>query len=121
MAAIADAIRLIGPCHVIAHSHGAAMMPAVLSEVGSLVHRTVLVEPLPLSRDTTLSPGSTLLTWGDHTEGHPLWSPMTPIYRASDADHLCLPDLGIGGNSHLPMCDRNSDTVLELILEWLAE
>lgn len=120
-AAIVDAITTIGTCHVIAHSHGAALMPTVLTQVGSLVHRIVLIEPLPLSADTALVAGRTLLLWGDHTEGHPLWSPMIPIYRSSGATDLCLPDLGVVGNSHLPMCDRNSDTVMELILDWLAD
>lgn len=123
VAAIVDAIRLIGPCRVIAHSHGAALMPAVLTQVASLVHRAALIEPLPLPAGAALAAGSTLLVWGDHIDEHPLWSPMVEIYRAhgaSGAKGLCLPDLGIAGNSHVPMCDHNSDTVLELILDWLA-
>lgn len=96
-------------------------MPAVLTRTGSLVHRTVLIEPLPLPADTVFATGSTLLVWGDHTEGHPMWSPMIPIYQSSEAQCLGLPDLGVVGNSHLAMCDRNSDTVLEVLLDWLAK
>jgi pimeloyl-ACP methyl ester carboxylesterase len=122
-AAIVDAITTIGPCQVIAHSHGAALMPAVLTRTGSLVHRTVLIEPLPLPlpAGTVFAMGSTLLVWGDHTEGHPMWSPMIPLYQSSEAQCLGLPDLGVVGNSHLAMCDRNSDTVLEVLLDWLAD
>jgi pimeloyl-ACP methyl ester carboxylesterase len=119
-AGIVAAIERIGACHVIAHSHGAAMMPAVINQIGSLVRRTVLIEPFPFVADTALAADSTLLVWGDHTSDHPLWSPMIPIYRACDATQLCLPDVGVRGNSHLPMCDRNSDAVLGLILDWLA-
>ncbi len=120
VAALVEAIRRIGPCHVVAHSHGAALLPAVLAQVGPLVHRTVLIEPLPLTAGTSVVAGSTMLVWGDHTEEHPMWSPMIPIYRASPAESLCLPDAGIAGNSHLPMCDLNSDAVLDLILAWVA-
>jgi len=34
---------------------------------------------------------------------------------------LNLPAVGLQGNSHMPMMDRNSDTVAALIQKWLVE
>ena len=32
---------------------------------------------------------------------------------------MYLPDLGIRGNSHMLMQDRNSNALAELVLEWI--
>jgi hypothetical protein len=36
------------------------------------------------------------------------------------AENLHLPDMEIGGNSHMLMMDRNNLQVADLILAWLA-
>ena len=36
-----------------------------------------------------------------------------------DALMMYLPDLGIRGNSHMLMQDRNSNELAELMLEWI--
>lgn len=35
-------------------------------------------------------------------------------------DWINLPDIGIKGNSHMLMQDKNSDQVADLIQKWLA-
>jgi hypothetical protein len=35
------------------------------------------------------------------------------------ASILDLPEQGVLGNSHFPMLDRNSDQVIERLLQWL--
>jgi hypothetical protein len=37
---------------------------------------------------------------------------------AADASHL--PEIGIKGNSHMPMQDRNSGRIAEVIQKWLV-
>ena len=32
-----------------------------------------------------------------------------------------LPDLGIKGNTHMPMMDKNSDQVAQVIQDWMAK
>ena len=71
-----------------------------------------------------------LVIWGDNFEGHERWA----IYRGNveaysrrlnDADghwqDWDLPALGIPGNSHFPMMDRNSDEVARMVQDWLNE
>jgi hypothetical protein len=37
------------------------------------------------------------------------------------ADELNLPKMGIRGNSHMLMMDRNSDDIAALVQRWLEE
>jgi hypothetical protein len=37
------------------------------------------------------------------------------------ADELDLPKMGIRGNSHMLMMDRNSDEIAALVQKWLEE
>ena len=66
--------------------------------------------------------------WGDHFEGHPLWSQLRPAlaaYRDSlrrqgiAVDEWELPALGLSGNSHMLMMDSNSDELAARIQAWL--
>ncbi len=70
-----------------------------------------------------------LFVIGDNAKEHPRWSKI----RAGDVayadalkaaggsvDFVDLPDVGITGNSHMMMVDRNSDQIAELIGKWLA-
>jgi len=43
-------------------------------------------------------------------------------YREADAqvDVINLPELGIKGNSHMLMMDRNNQQIAQLIHDWLA-
>ncbi|HEX6356394.1 hypothetical protein [Actinophytocola sp.] len=36
-------------------------------------------------------------------------------------DHLTLGELGIHGNGHLMMIERNNDAVLDVITDWLSK
>ena len=70
-----------------------------------------------------------LMVWGDNFEGHERWA----IFRGIVEDYrrrvtqaggywqdMDLPALGIQGNSHYPMMDRNSDQVARMIQDWLS-
>jgi hypothetical protein len=68
-----------------------------------------------------------LVMYGDNARDHPRWGKIrqnvmayaTAIRSAGgDADLLDLPDIGIKGNTHLVMMDRNSDQVAEVIQKW---
>ena len=43
-----------------------------------------------------------------------------PQVAAKPATFVDLPDVGIKGNSHMMMMDRNSDQVADLIQKWLV-
>ena len=67
--------------------------------------------------------------YGDNAKDHPRWSKI----RAGDVDYadalkaaggsvdfIDLPDIGIKGNTHMVMMDKNSDQVADLIQKWLV-
>ncbi|KAL9096599.1 MAG: hypothetical protein Q9165_001086 [Trypethelium subeluteriae] len=91
-----------------------------------LVERVVLVEPPGPPPDQPLwgkQPASVkgLMVWGDYLKGHKIWDLVVKGYmRDGTAEHWLLPERGIKGNSHFPMCDKNSDVVWAEIYGWLA-
>ena len=82
-----------------------------------------MVEPGPKYTDSMehVEKIKTLIVWGDHFEGHQLWSQTRSDYdkMAGDISVYDLPAMGIRGNSHFPMSDRNSDQVSKLVFDWL--
>jgi pimeloyl-ACP methyl ester carboxylesterase len=70
-----------------------------------------------------------LVIYGDNAKDHPRWSKIRQggvDYAAAlksaggSIDVVDLPDMGIKGNSHMIMMDRNSDEVAGLIEKWLT-
>ncbi|KAF1981109.1 hypothetical protein K402DRAFT_458268 [Aulographum hederae CBS 113979] len=121
---IVDAVGVIagGMCDVIAHSHGAALLLEVLGELKTLIRRLVLVEPGGTADATLLTDevkGRTAVVWGDHIDEHPAWRAIRAPFDDIGIEVIDLPALGIKGNTHFPMSDRNSDEVAELIVQWL--
>ena len=90
-----------------------------------LVEKMVLVEPPPQADQTpwtrrteSLKP---LIVWGDYLKGHNIWERVLKGYMEHGmTENWILPERGIRGNSHFPMCDRNSDVVWDEIYSWLA-
>jgi pimeloyl-ACP methyl ester carboxylesterase len=71
-----------------------------------------------------------LFVWGDYLDQQELWKKIVPavnLYRAGlraagvRADELNLPKMGIRGNSHMLMMDRNSDEIAALVQRWLEQ
>ncbi|KAK8154517.1 hypothetical protein IWX90DRAFT_442108 [Phyllosticta citrichinensis] len=123
-AGIAAAIREIGPCHVVAHSHGGALMLKLVDgddqQAKCLVERLVLVEPWPVMLNSERKMPRTLVVVGDHVEGHRLAEELMKRCQQLDTEKLLhLPSVGIMGNLHALMCDSNSDEVGRLVFEWL--
>ena len=42
------------------------------------------------------------------------------VRKARKAQVIDVPDIGITGNTHMIMMDKNSDQVAEVIQKWLA-
>jgi hypothetical protein len=71
-----------------------------------------------------------LIVWGDFRDKVAVWQrlPIAPTkYRdalvatGGTADVFDLPVMGIRGNTHMLMMDRNSDDVAKLIHDWIAK
>jgi len=82
------------------------------------------------SEDVKRLKGPVLLVYGDNAKDHPRWSKIraggveyTKALKdaGGSVDVIDLPDVGIKGNSHMMMMDKNSDRVADLIQKWLTE
>ncbi len=69
------------------------------------------------------------MVFGDHVNAHPRWATFKKIDLAyGDAikaaggkvDVVMLPEVGITGNSHMLMMDKNNGAIADMINTWLA-
>ena len=69
-----------------------------------------------------------VVVWGDYVELSTRWAPRLKGCRAfaeavnkagGSVENLVLPDIGIRGNSHMLMQDRNSLAIADLLLAWI--
>ena len=122
-----DAILEIGQCDLLAHSNGCAVVIlALLDDVTrSRIRRLVMVEPGPPHTESVdhLDAVRMLMLWGDHIGGHNMWKRIRAHYNKvrGDISVYDLPSMGIKGNSHFPMSDRNSDEIGRMVLDWLRD
>ena len=69
------------------------------------------------------------MLFGDYVDQHPRWA----SYKKSDVEYgdalksaggsvdlLMLPDIGIKGNSHMLMQEKNNGVIAEVIQNWLV-
>jgi len=130
IAAYIELVDKIGPCAVLVHSQGCAFAFRVAEARPDIVKALVAVEPSGIGtreKVAALKNIPILVMYGDNARDHPRWGKIrqnvmayaTAIRSAGgDADLLDLPDIGIKGNTHLVMMDRNSDQVAEVIKKW---
>lgn len=124
-------LEKVGPCVLLAHSQGAGLALTMALQRPDLLKAVVAIEPSGAPEQVPAGAArlpACLMVWGDYVHGHPVWS----RYRArvhehaqqlravgADVTELDLPLGGITGNSHFPMLDRNSDQVLQRVLQWI--
>lgn len=130
VSALVEAIRKIGPCVLIGHSQGGGQVMAAADRETDLVRACVLLEPhgAPL-RFERAAGRPTLLVNGDFLDRDETWKGIVrhtgesiAAWRRSGgtADILDLSAKEIRGNSHMLMMDRNSETILDLVMDWLG-
>ncbi|MFM7145480.1 MAG: hypothetical protein ACKOW5_04005, partial [Actinomycetales bacterium] len=126
----------IGPSVIVLHSAAGTAGFAVAQLDPALVKAVVAIETTKCPKDSAsgVSPlaGMPFLgIWGDHITrkspgGH--WDRRQSYQQMANsikrtgrapADVVSLPDIGIRGNSHMMMQDRNNADVLGLITQWL--
>jgi hypothetical protein len=68
--------------------------------------------------------------YGDNAKDHPRWSKIRQggvdyagVLKSAGGriDVVDLPDVGIRGNSHMMMMDKNSGQIADLIQKWLVD
>jgi pimeloyl-ACP methyl ester carboxylesterase len=133
IAAYIELIDKVCPCVVLVHSQSGAFGFKALEARPDKVKAMVAIEPTlggdPAKVDA-IKATPILVVYGDNAKDHPRWSKI----RQSGVDYagvlktaggridvVDLPGIGIRGNSHMIMMDRNSDAVASLIQKWLIE
>ncbi|MGI4944986.1 MAG: hypothetical protein ACRYHQ_31240 [Janthinobacterium lividum] len=70
-----------------------------------------------------------LVLWGDNVDQSPRWSPRLAQCRAfvtaanaagGKAELVLLPDVGLKGNSHMMMLDKDNLDVADWITGWIS-
>lgn len=123
-------IRRICPCIIIAHSASAGPAIAAAYRQPALVKAIIAVEPATVPPPPARHPLPTLILWGDYlrpdqtqadweTEHEASRGFAATESRTARVAFIDLPALGVRGNSHLLMADRNSDCVAQIIDGWI--
>ncbi|MFM8576895.1 MAG: esterase [Limnohabitans sp.] len=131
IAAYTALVDKVCPCIVLAHSQGGPFAYRVAQARPDKVKALVLVEPAGVgdaAQVTALKNTPSVSIYGDYIETDARW----PTIRANNlkfqdairaaggsADLINLPAIGIKGNSHMMMMDKNSGDIASVIQKWL--
>jgi pimeloyl-ACP methyl ester carboxylesterase len=132
VAAYVELVDKVCPCVVMVHSQSGSFGYKVLEARPEKVKALVAVEPTlggDRNKVEAIKGTPILVLYGDNAKDHPRWSKIrqggldyAAVLKAAGGsiDVVDLPDVGIKGNSHMVMMDKNSDGVADLIQKWLV-
>jgi pimeloyl-ACP methyl ester carboxylesterase len=131
IAAYVALVDKVCPCVLLVHSQGGAFGFKVAEQRPDKVKAIVAVEPATAGnpgKAAALKSTPTLMLFGDYVDQHPRWATFKKIdleyagaVRAGGGtvDVINLPDIGITGNSHMMMQDKNNAEIAAVIQKWL--
>jgi pimeloyl-ACP methyl ester carboxylesterase len=134
-AVIAGYIALVDkvcPCVLLTHSQGGSFGLKVAEARPDKIKAVVAVESASggnLDKAAKLKDVPVLMVFGDNVDRHPRWVAYRKLdleYAAAvraaggKVDVINLPDLGITGNSHMMMMDKNNGAIADVIQTWLV-
>ena len=132
VAAYVALVDKVCPCVVLVHSQSGSFGFQVLEARPDKVKALVAVEPTlggDKAKIASIKGTPVVMIYGDNARDHPRWSKIrqggveyAAAFKAGGGaiDVIDLPDVGLQGNSHMMMMDRNSDDIAALIQKWLA-
>src|SRR5262245_8269955 len=132
VAAYLELVDKVCPCVVLVHSQAGLFGAPVAAQRPHTVRAPVLRERAALGANSEapkLKNTPLLAIYGDYIEQDARWPTIrtngVKFYDAvraagGSADLVDLPKVGIKGNSHMVMMDKNNLAVAELIQDWLA-
>jgi pimeloyl-ACP methyl ester carboxylesterase len=130
--AYVELVDKICPCVVLVHSQSGSFGYKALEARPEKVKALIAVEPTlggDRNKVEAIKGTPILVLYGDNAKDHPRWSKIrqggvdyAAVLKSAGGsiDVVDLPDVGIKGNSHMVMMDKNSDAVAELIQKWLV-
>jgi len=132
IAAYIELVDKVCPCVVLVHSQAGSFGFKVAQARPDKIKALVLAEPSATGdkdKVASLKNIPMAIVYGDNAKDHPRWGKIrqnvvdfaAQIKQAGGSvDVIDLPDVGIKGNTHMMMMDKNSDQVAEVIQKWLA-
>src|SRR5215475_14252434 len=132
IAAYVELVDKVCPCAVLVHSQAGSFGFKVAEARPDKIKALVLAEPSAAGnkdKAAALKNIPMAILYGDNAKDHPRWGKIRQnvhdyaalIKQAGGSvDLIDLPDIGIKGNTHMMMMDKNSDQVAEVIQKWLA-
>jgi len=134
-AAYDELVQKVCPCVIVVHSQGGNFAFKAALKAPDKIKAIVAVEPsgTPNVAQTDLSALKAiphLFVWGDRLDENPFWlsvsSQLSKYHQAvaqqgGVSDWMSLPQLGIRGNSHMMMMDRNADQIAQRIQAWMTQ
>ena len=133
IAAYTELVDKVCPCVVLVHSQAGLFGIRVAEARPDKIKALVLVEPAgtgPIADAPKMKNVPVLAVHGDYIEQDSRWSTIRgngiKFYDAlraagGSADMVDLPAVGIRGNSHMIMMDKNNLAVADVIQDWLVK
>jgi hypothetical protein len=132
MTAYIALVEKVCPCVLLVHSQGGSFGFKVAEQRPDKVKAIVAIESATagnVSKAAALKNTPTLMIFGDYVDQHPRWATFKKIdteyaqaVRAAGGtvDWINLPEIGIKGNSHMMMQDKNNAEIADVIQKWLV-
>jgi pimeloyl-ACP methyl ester carboxylesterase len=132
IAAYIALVDKVCPCVLLLHSQGGAFGFKVAEQRPDKIKAIVAIESATagiVANAPKLKNVPVLMVFGDYVDQHPRWSNFKKIdmvygnaikAAGGTVDWIDLPDIGIKGNSHMLMQDKNNTQIADVIQNWLA-
>jgi len=132
IAAYIELVDKVCPCVVLVHSQAGSFGFKVAEARPDKIKALVLAEPSATGNKDKVAALKNIpmaIVYGDNAKDHPRWGKIRQnvvdyagLIKAAggSVDVIDLPDVGIKGNTHMMMMDKNSDQVAEVIQKWFA-
>lgn len=128
-------VNQVCPCVITVHSQGSTFAYQLANTYPDKIKAVIGIEPSgaldPEKVDVAgLAKVPLLFVWGDKIRETPRWmavqAPVKKMIEAIKAkggqvEEFDLPAMGIHGNSHMMMMDRNSDQIAGLVQAWMVK
>lgn len=125
---LAALVDRIGPCILLGWSTGGGNVLAAGTSRADKVKGIIAVEGVPFNParsrvdEAVLAKIPLLSVFGDYLAPESAEEYVAKIVKAGgDATAIALPKLGIKGNGHAMMLERNNEQIADLIEQWIAK